>query len=107
MDENLVTLIQYTYTTVLPLALGYIIKTVKELKLNKDSGRETDMLVLRLILWDLHDRCISAGFITNQQFITFNEVWELYHTKYKGNHLTDKFKSEVEALPMRRETWEE
>lgn len=107
MNENIVTIIQYTYTTLLPLVLGYIVKCIKEIKESKNIGKEADMLILRLILVDMHDRYMKQGFVTNQSFVTFNEFWELYHEKFKGNHLTEKFKKEVESLPIKNDSWEE
>lgn len=106
MNENIATLIQYTYTTLLPLVLGYIVKCVKDIRQSKDIGKQADILILRLILVDMHDRYMKQGYITNQGFITFNEIWELYHEKYKGNHLTEKFKKEIEALPTKADSWE-
>lgn len=106
MRESLVSIIQVTYTTLLPLVLAYIVKTVKDIRISKDTGREADVLILRLILVDMHDRYMKQGYITNQGFMTFTEIWELYHEKFKGNHLTDKFKKEVESLPIRTESWE-
>lgn len=106
MRESLVSIIQVTYTTLLPLVLAYIVKIVKDIRISKDTGREADVLILRLILVDMHDKYMKQGYITNQGFMTFTEIWELYHEKFKGNHLTDKFKKEVEALPIRTESWE-
>lgn len=107
MNDNLVTLVQYTYTTLLPLVLGYIVKSVKDIRESKNVGKEADMLILRLILIDMHDKYITQGYISNQGFVSFNEIWELYHEKLHGNHLTEKFKKEVEALPTRPDSWEE
>lgn len=107
MSESFVTIIQYTYTTLLPLVLGYIVKCIKDIKESKNIGKEADMLILRLILIDMHDRYIKQGYVTNQGFVTFNEFWELYHEKFKGNHLTEKFKKEIEALPTQAASWEE
>lgn len=107
MNENLVTIIQYTYTTMLPLVLGYIVKSIREMRNSKNVGKEADMLILRLVLVDMHDRYLKQGYITNQGYVTFNEIWELYHDKLKGNHLTEKFKQEVDALPTRLASWEE
>jgi len=107
MSQALVNMIQVTYSTLLPLVLAYIVNRLNKINLAKDAGRETDMLVLRLILVDLHDRYVDRGYITRQAYMTFDEVWTLYTEKYKGNHLTQKFKAEVEALEIRPEGWEE
>lgn len=107
MNESIVTFIQYAYTTLLPLVLGYIVKCIKEIRESKNTGKEADILILRLILVDMHDKYIKQGYVTNQGFVTFNEIWELYHDKLKGNHLTEKFKKEIEALPTHLDSWEE
>ena len=107
MSATLLSFIQVTYSTALPLVLAYIVSKINRINSVKDASKETDMLVLRLILIDLHDRAINKGYITRQMYITFDEVWTLYSEKYKGNHLTEKFKNEIDALPIRVEDWEE
>lgn len=107
MNEQLMSIIQITYTTLLPLILAYVCKNIKDIRESKNIGKEADMLILRLILIDLHDAYIRQGYVTTQGFVTFNEFWTLYHDGFSGNHLTEKFKKEVEALPIRPDSWEE
>lgn len=107
MSETITSIIDFSYKTILPLLLGYAVRTLKEYKESKNTSKQADMLVLRLILVDLHDRCIKQGYISNQMYITFNEVWDLYSNKYNGNHLTKKFKNDVDMLPTKSETWED
>lgn len=107
MPDELVGIIQITYSTALPLVLAYIINKINKINDSKDYGRQTDLLVLRLILIDMHDQAINKGYITRQRYMTFDEVWTLYTEKYKGNHLTQKFKAEIDALPIKTEEWED
>lgn len=106
MNQTIVNIIQVTYTTCLPLVLAYIVNKVKKISEDKDKGKQADILILRLILMDMHDKYVERGYLTTHSYSTFNEIWELYTDKFHGNHLTEKFKQEVDALPIRNETWE-
>lgn len=101
MNQTLLSIIQITYSTAFPLIMGYVVKTIKDIKEAKDAGKQADMLILRLILIDMHDKYTTQGYISRNAYDTFDEVWELYTNKYKGNHLTQRFKEEVNELEIR------
>ncbi|MBQ0142167.1 MAG: hypothetical protein KBT06_05120, partial [Prevotellaceae bacterium] len=90
MSDQAFAIFQVTYSLVMTSAVGCIAAFLKShFSANKNS-KQADMLLLRLALINIHDESMAQGYITRYSFKTFNEIWELYHTGYKGNTLTDK-----------------
>jgi len=98
MNPTLLNFIQITYSTALPLVLAYIVSKINKITSIKDASKEADMLVLRVLLIEIHDRFVPKGEIPRSTFQTFEEIWKLYHEGYGGNTLTDRFHEEVKAL---------
>lgn len=100
MNEQLFTIIQMTYSTVLTgfaTVLGiWIKKQMSKITVEKKA----DMLLLRYTLIQMHDIYVVKGYITRSALQTFEEIWELYHTGYGGNLLTDRFHDEVTKLKI-------
>ena len=101
MSEHVFTIIQITYTVALPLVCTYLVNLVKGHERANQNGKETDMLLLRRALIDIHDKAMADGYISRYNFQSFEDTWELYHTGYHGNSLTDRFHDEVKRLPIR------
>lgn len=101
MSDHWFTIIQITYTALVPVLLAGIKFTVSKHIKSNDNAKKADMLMLRLNLINIHDKCMSQGYITRETYDTFDEIWTLYTEGYKGNHLTEKFKSELDTLELR------
>lgn len=101
MSEHWFTILQITYTALIPILLASIKYSISKHLNANDNGKKADMLILRLCLIDMHDRYMAQGYISRESYDTFDEIWTLYTEGYKGNHLTEKFKSEVDTLELR------
>lgn len=92
-----------TYTIMLPILVGLIIDIYRKQHKRKDVSDEATKLILRLHLIDLYDRCMEKGFATNEEYQTYVEIWDLYHTGYNGNLLSDRHKQDMDEMEIRHD----
>ena len=101
MSETLADVIHVTYSTLLPLVLTYIVTKIKKISDSKDYTKMAIMLILRMQLIEIHDKSMEQGYISQNTYDTFDEVWKLYTEYYKGNHLTERFKKDLDNIELR------
>lgn len=102
MSDTVVDIIQVTYSTLLPLVLTYIVAKIKKISDSKDCTKLAIMLILRMQLIQMHDNSMDQGWVSQNTYDTFGEVWDLYTDYYKGNHLTKRFKEDLDELELRK-----
>lgn len=102
MNEQFFIIFQITYSTILTAAIGWISVFAKRSVAKVANDKKADMLILRYVLIQMHDIYMSKGFIPDSSLTTFEEIWDLYHTGYGGNLLTDRFHDEVKNLQIIR-----
>lgn len=100
MTDNVFTIFRITYELALPALLAYIIGMLKKATERKTDSKQADMLTLRFLLIEIHDKYVEKGEIPRSNYETFEEIWTLYHDGFNGNTLTDKFHEEMQNLKV-------
>ena len=93
-------LLMRTYTVVLPLALGYIVKILHEQKKDRDANSKGTMLLLRVQLIEYHDKYIKKGEIPSYAYQNFIEMYSAYKD-LDGNGMVTKMYEEIKGLHLR------
>ena len=88
-----------TYTSALPVLLGYIVWLLQNQKKDRDANTKGTMLLLRVQLIEYHDRYMALGSIPSYAYENFQEMYEAYH-KLGGNGMITKMKEEIEELHL-------
>lgn len=107
-----------TYTIALPIVLGYIVWLLQQQKTQKrkddelnalqkeeemikrDAERVGLMLMTRYMLRRYHIEYMWQGYITEEQYIDFEELHNAYH-KLGGNSIEEKWFEEIQRLPLK------
>lgn len=100
MNEHVFAIFQITYSTALTGVVALLSLWIKKHMAKISNDKKADMLVLRYVLIQMHDIYVVKGYITRSALQTFEEIWDLYHTGYGGNTLTDRFHDEVTKLKI-------
>ena len=90
-----------TYTSALPVLLGYIVWLLKRQKRDRDANSRGTMLLLRVQMIEYHDRYCREGHIPSYAYENFCEMYEAYH-ELGGNGMITKMKEEVDQLDIRK-----
>lgn len=98
--DMLVDLLLRTYTVVLPLALGYIIKILHGQKKDREANSKGTMLLLRVQLIEYHDKYTKKGEIPSYAYQNFIEMYGAYH-ELGGNGMVTKMYEEIKELHLK------
>lgn len=90
-----------TYTIVLPIALTYIVWLLKRQITDRNANSRGTMLLLRVQMFEYHDKYMREGEIPSYAYQNFMEMYEAYHA-LGGNGMATKMKNEVEELHLRQ-----
>ena len=90
-----------TYTIVLPIVLGYIVRLLKNQKKDRDANSKGTMLLLRVQLIEYHDKYMMLGDIPSYAYENFMEMYDAYHA-LRGNGMVTKMKQEIEELHLKK-----
>jgi hypothetical protein len=100
-------LMMTTYTIALPVVLGYIVWLLQEQKkekrtekIKKNAERVGLMLMTRYMLRRYHVEYMWQGYITEEQYIDFEELHNAYH-ELGGNSIEEKWFEEIKLLPLK------
>lgn len=93
-------LLMITYTSALPIVLGYIVWLLKTQINAKSAEKVALMFMLRMMLVALRDRYVDKGSVTKQEYDDYMEVYELYHDKFNGNGLGTRMMEDVNKLDI-------
>lgn len=95
-----------TYTTVLPVMLGYIVWLLKESKKNRDANSRGTMMLLKIKLIEYHDKYVPTGRIPSYVYENCKEIHDAYK-ELDGNGLGDHMWKEIEQLDIRKGGFED
>lgn len=90
-----------TYTIVLPILLGYIVRLLKNQKKDRDANSKGTMLLLRVQLIEYHAKYMRLGHIPSYAYQNFCEMYEAYH-ELGGNGMVTKMKQEIDELHLKQ-----
>ncbi len=88
-----------TYTVVLPIILGYIIKLIKNQQKTREANSRGTMLLLRKCLIDEHNKYVKLEHIPSYAYENFIEMYEAYHN-LGGNGTGTEIWERVRELPL-------
>lgn len=88
-----------TYSIVLPLVLGYIIRLLHKQKEDRKANSKGTMLLLRSQLIADHDKYTNRGSIPTWAYENFNEMYDAYHA-LGGNGMVTKMSEEIHELHL-------
>lgn len=89
-----------TYTIVLPVILGYIVWILKSQKVLRDANSKGTMVLLKVKLFEYHDKYMELGFIPSYAYENFCDMYESYH-ELGGNGTGTKMYEEIKQLHLR------
>ena len=89
-----------TYTIVLPVILGYIVWILKSQKAHRDANSNGTMVLLKVKLFEYHDKYMELGFIPPYAYENFCDMYESYH-ELGGNGTGTKMYDEIKQLHLR------
>lgn len=90
-----------TYTTALPIVLGYIVWLLKESKKYRDANSRGTMMLLKIKLIEYHDRYCPLGYIPSYVYENCKEIHDAYKA-LDGNGLGDHMWEEIDRLEIRK-----
>ena len=90
-----------TYTLILPIALGYIIWLLKNQKHYRDANSKGTMILLKVKLFEYHDKYMELGFIPPYAFENFCDMYESYH-ELGGKGTGTKMYEEIKDLHLNK-----
>lgn len=88
-----------TYTIVLPVILGYIVWILKGQKAHRDANSKGTMVLLKVKLFEYHDKYMELGFIPSYAYENFCDMYESYH-ELGGNGTGTKMYEEIKQLHL-------
>lgn len=97
----MVQFLMQTYTIALPIVLGYIVWLLKNQKKTRDANSKGTMLLLRVQLFEYHDKYTKRGSIPSYVYENFDEMYNAYHD-LGGNGMATKLKKEMEELSLKK-----
>ena len=86
-----------TYSIVLPIILGYIIKLIKNQQKTREANSRGTMLLLRKCLIDEHNKYMKLEEIPSYAYENFIEMYDAYHN-LGGNGMVTKMYEEIHEL---------
>lgn len=89
-----------SYTVILPLALGYIIKVLQSQKKDRCANSKGTMLLLRVQLIEYHDKYMKRKEIPSYAYQNFVEMYDAYHA-LGGNGMVTKMYEEIQELHLK------
>lgn len=89
-----------TYTTALPIVLGYIVYLLKSENRKRDANSKGTMLLLRVQLIEYHDKYCAIGEAPSYVYENFDEMYECYKA-LGGNGMVTKMKEEFDELHIK------
>ena len=90
-----------TYTLILPIVLGYIIWLLKNQKHYRDANSKGTMILLKVKLFEYHDKYMELGSIPPYAFENFCDMYESYH-ELGGNGTGTKMYEEIKDLHLNK-----
>ena len=90
-----------TYTLILPIVLGYIIWLLKNQKHYRDANSKGAMILLKVKLFEYHDKYMELGSIPPYAFENFCDMYESYH-ELGGNGTGTKMYEEIKDLHLNK-----
>lgn len=90
-----------TYTIVLPVILGYIVWILKSQKAHRDANSKGTMVLLKVKLFEYHDKYMELGSIPPYAFENFCDMYESYH-ELGGNGTGTKMYEEIKDLHLNK-----
>ena len=99
--ETLVKILLATYSAVLPVMVGYVIKMQRQQKRERDANARGTMLLLRVQLIEYHDKYMTAGAIPSYAYQNYCEMFEAYRD-LGGNGMIKKMRREIDELHLGR-----
>mgnify|MGYP006981402089 CR=1 FL=1 len=97
-------LLMQTYLIALPIiltsVLGYLAWLLKEQKKERDANSRGTMLLLRVQMFEYHDKYMALGEIPSYAYDNFVEMYEAYHA-LGGNGTATKMYEEIKSLRLK------
>lgn len=97
-------LLMQTYLIALPIiltsVLGYLAWLLKEQKKERDANSRGTMLLLRVQMFEYHDKYMALGEIPSYAYDNFVEMYEAYHA-LSGNGTATKMYEEIKSLHLK------
>ena len=98
-------LLMQTYLIALPIiltsVLGYLAWLLKEQKKERDANSRGTMLLLRVQLFEYHDRYMALGEIPSYAYGNFVEMYETYNALEEADGTVIKMYEEVKSLHLK------
>lgn len=88
-------------TLILPIVLGYIIWLLKNQKHYRDANSKGTMILLKVKLFEYHDKYMELGSIPPYAFENFCDMYESYH-ELGGNGTGTKMYEEIKDLHLNK-----
>ena len=98
--ETIFKVLLATYSALLPVMLGYIIRQQKQQKRERDANARGTMLLLRVQLIEYHDKYIARGAIPSYAYENFVEMYNAYRD-LGGNGMIKKMRREIDELNLK------
>ena len=80
--------------------LGYIVWILKSQKAHRDANSKGTMVLLKVKLFEYHDKYMELGFIPSYAYENFCDMYESYH-ELGGNGTGTKMYEEIKQLHLR------
>lgn len=88
-----------TYTIALPVILGYIVWILKSQKSRRDANSRGTMVLLKVKLFEYHDKYMELGSIPSYAYENFCDMYKSYH-ELGGNGTGTKMYEEIKELHL-------
>lgn len=99
--DTFVKIMMATYSALLPVMLGYVIRMQKQQKREREANARGTMLLLRVQLIEYHDKYMAAGAIPSYAYENYVEMFEAYRD-LGGNGMIKKMRREIDELHLGR-----
>ena len=100
--DTVIDILLRTYSVLLPILLGYIIKLLQEDRKEKRANAEGIKCLLRIQLIEYHDKYTELGYIPTFEKDNWNDMFQAY-TSLHGNGTIEQYNEDIIKLKSTRE----